>query len=232
MSVDAPGTEHDGGPEDGDQTGPASVQEADAGSGSREPASAGPRHGLETAIRRETGSGRVLASAMVALIVTLLCVYALLESTLQAINQPAWLIDPESAARFVAGLPDDADRGILGLLGLVTAVVGLIFVLVALRRGRSGRRSLPGGRIAVVLDDEVLASALARRARSAATVRPEQVTVVLSRNEAIVNVRPTSGIPVSAEAVLAAVEDELRRLRPQPYPLLRVRVAGTGVVGA
>jgi hypothetical protein len=169
---------------------------------------------------------------MVALIVTLLCVYALLESTLQAINQPAWLIDPESAARFVAGLPDDADRGILGLLGLVTAVVGLIFVLVALRRGRSGRRSLPGGRIAVVLDDEVLASALARRARSAATVRPEQVTVVLSRNEAIVNVRPTSGIPVSAEAVLAAVEDELRRLRPQPYPLLRVRVAGTGVVGA
>jgi hypothetical protein len=55
---------------------------------------------------------------------------------------------------------------------------------------------------------------------------------VLSRREAIVNVRPTSGIPVGAEDVLEAVEDELRRLRPEPYPLLRVRVAGTGVIGA
>ncbi|HKU11066.1 MAG TPA: hypothetical protein VJQ61_07540 [Sinomonas sp.] len=222
MSVDAPGTAHDG-----DHAPPPSDQGAVA-----EPGSKLPNHRLDRAVRRETGSGRVLASAIVALVVTLLCVYALLESTLQAINQPAWIIDPESAARFVSGLPEDADRNILGLLGLVIAVVGLIFVLVALLRGRSGRRSLPGQRVAVVLDDEVLASALARRARSAATVRPEQVNVVLSRNEAIVNVRPTSGIPVSAEAVLAAVEDELRRLRPHPYPLLRVRVAGTGVVGA
>ncbi|WP_171042417.1 DUF6286 domain-containing protein [Sinomonas gamaensis] len=183
-------------------------------------------------MRRETTSGRALASVVVALLVMLLCVYALLESTLQAIGQPAWIIDPESAARFVAGLPGGINAAILALLGIVVAIAGLIFVVLALRPGRAGRRFLPSRRIAVVLDDEVLASALARRARAAATVRPEQVTVVLSRREAIVNVRPTSGIPVRAEDVLAAVEDELRRLRPQPYPLLRVRVAGTGVIGA
>ena len=183
-------------------------------------------------MRRETTSGRVLASIVVAVVVMVLCVYALLESTLQAIGQPAWITDPESLARFVAGLPEGINPGILGLLGVVVAIVGLVFVLLALRPGRPGRRSLPGQRIAVVVDDEVLASALARRARAAATVRPEQVTVVLSRREAIVNVRPTSGIPVRAEDVLEAVEDELRRLRPEPYPLLRVRVAGTGVIGA
>lgn len=191
-----------------------------------------PSHGLDSALRRETTSGRAVAAVVVALLVMLLCVYALLESTLQAIGQPAWITDPESAARFVAGLPAGINPGILGLLGVVVAIVGLIFVVVALRPGRAGRRVLPSRRIAVVLDDEVLASALARRARAAATVRPEQVTVVLSHREAIVNVRPTSGIPVRAEDVLAAVEDELRRLRPQPYPLLRVRVAGTGVIGA
>jgi hypothetical protein len=191
-----------------------------------------PSHGLDSAVRRETTSGRALASVVVALLVMLLCVYALLESTLQAIGQPAWIIDPESAARFVAGLPGGINAAILALLGIVVAIAGLIFVVLALRPGRAGRRFLPSGRIAVVLDDEVLASALARRARAAATVRPEQVTVVLSPREAIVNVRPTSGIPVRAEDVLAAVEDELRRLRPQPYPLLRVRVEGTGVIGA
>lgn len=189
-------------------------------------------HGLESAVRRETTSGRVIASVVVAVVVTLFCVYLLLESTLQAIGQPAWITDPESASRFVAGLPQGVNLGILGLLGVVVAIIGLVFVLLALRPGRAGRRSLPSRRVAVVIDDEVLASALARRARAAATVRPEQVTVVLSQREAIVNVRPTSGIPVRAEDVLAAVEDELRRLRPEPYPLLRVRVAGTGVIGA
>ncbi|MDQ4501241.1 DUF6286 domain-containing protein [Sinomonas sp. ASV322] len=191
-----------------------------------------PDHGLALAVRRETSSGRVFAAALVALVVTLLCVYALLESTLQAIGQPAWIIDPETASRFVAGLPGGANAGVLGLLGVVVAVVGVGFVLLAVLPGRPGRRVLPSQRIAVVLDDEVLASALARRARTAATVRPEQVTVVVSHGEAIVNVRPTSGVPVRAEDVLAAVEDELKRLRPEPYPLLRVRVAGTGVIGA
>ncbi|MEA5454918.1 hypothetical protein SPF06_09320 [Sinomonas sp. JGH33] len=189
-------------------------------------------HGLALATRREMSSGRVFAAALVALVVTLLCVYALLESTLQAIGQPAWIIDPETASRFVAGLPGDVNAGILGLLGVLVAVVGVGFVLLAVLAGRPGRRVLPSTRIAVVLDDEVLASALARRARTAATVRPEQVTVVVSHAEAIVNVRPTSGVPVRAEDVLAAVEDELKRLRPEPYPLLRVRVAGTGVIGA
>lgn len=191
-----------------------------------------PAHGLGEAVRRETSSGRVLAAVIVAVVVALICVYALLESTLQAIGQPAWIIDPETAARFIAGLPNGVNQGILGLLGVVVALVGLGFVIAALTAGRPGRRVLPSQRIAVVMDDEVLASALARRARAAATVRPEQVTVFISRGEAVVNVRPTSGIPVRAEAVLAAVEDELKRLRPEPYPLLRVRVAGTGVVGA
>ena len=189
-------------------------------------------HGLDAAVRRETTSSRSATAGFVAFAVIALCAYILLESTLQAVGQPSWLIDPESAARAVAALPEGTNRGILGLVGALVAMVGLVLVGLALRRGRRGRRSLPGERVAVVLDDEVLASALASRARAAAVVRREQVTVVISDREAVVNVRPTSGIPVRAEDVLAAVEDELVRLRPEPYPVLRVRVEGTGVVGA
>lgn len=189
-------------------------------------------HGLESAVRRETSSSRAYVAGLVALVVAAVCAYGLLESTLQAVGQPAWLIDPESAARAVAGLPGGTNRGLLGLIGAVLAMAGLFLVVVAVRPGRRGRRSLPGGGIAVVVDDEVLASALARRARAAAVVRPEQVNVVITEREAVVNVRPTSGIPVRAEDVLAATEQELARLRPEPYPQLRVRVEGTGVVGA
>ncbi|GAB3279910.1 hypothetical protein GCM10027449_20600 [Sinomonas notoginsengisoli] len=183
-------------------------------------------------MRRETSSSRAYVAGLVALAVAIGCAYVLLESTLQAFGQPAWLVDPETAARRVAGLPEGVNRGLLGLIGGVIAMVGLFLVVLALTPGRRGRRSLPGRRIAVVVDDEVLASTLARRARAAALVRPEQVTVVITEREAIVIVRPTSGIPVRAEDVLTATEDELMRLRPAPYPQLRVRVEGAGVVGA
>ena len=149
--------------------------------------------GLESAVRRETSSSRAYVAGLVALAVTAVCAYGLLESTLQAVGQPAWLIDPESAARAVAGLPGGTNRGLLGVIGAVLAMAGLFLVIVAVRPGRRGRRSLPGGGIAVVVDDEVLASALARRARAAAVVRPEQVNVVITEREAVVNVGPGRG---------------------------------------
>lgn len=189
-------------------------------------------HGLDSAVRREMSSSRAYLAGFIALVVTAACAYLLLESTLQAVGQPAWLIDPESAAEWTARLPEGTNQGLLGLVGAVVAMAGLALVIVAVRPGRRGRRSLPGRRIAVVVDDEVLASALARRARAAAVVRPEQVTVVLSDREVTVNVRPTSGLPVRGEDVLAATEAELVRLAPDPYPQIRVRVEGTGVIGA
>ncbi|GAB4098026.1 hypothetical protein GCM10028789_01880 [Sinomonas halotolerans] len=191
-----------------------------------------PAHGLGKAVRRELTSSRAYTAGFVAAAVILACVYVLLESTLQVMGQPAWVVAPESAAAWVTGLPDGANRGLLGLAGALVAFVGLLLVFLALVPGRRGRRALGGRRVAVVVDDEVLASALARQARAAAVVRREQVTVVLSEREAVVNVRPTSGIPVRAEEVLAATEAELDRLGPEPYPQLRVRVEGTGVVGA
>ena len=85
---------------------------------------------------------------------------------------------------------------------------------------------------AVVVDDEVIASALARRARLAANVTPEQVMVVVSRRQVIVNVRPTSGVPVDGGAVRAAVDSELGEMALLPVPEVRINLASAGVIGA
>ena len=84
----------------------------------------------------------------------------------------------------------------------------------------------------MVVDDEVIASALARRARLAANVTPEQVMVVVSRRQVVVNVRPTSGVPLEEAAVLAAVEAELGEMALVPAPEVRVNLSSTGVIGA
>jgi hypothetical protein len=82
------------------------------------------------------------------------------------------------------------------------------------------------------VDDEVIASALARRARVAANLSQEQVMVTVSRQQVQVNVRPTSGVPLSPDAVRAAVLAELRDMSPFPMPDVRVSVSSAGVIGA
>ncbi|MFF1829182.1 DUF6286 domain-containing protein [Paenarthrobacter sp. NPDC058040] len=183
-------------------------------------------------LRRETHSSRAGAAGIAAVLVILLCVYALLESGVRAVGQPPWLIDPGTAAERIIALPSGIQPLLLGAAGAVIAMVGLFFFLHALLPGRRARHLLRDPRIAVVVDDEVLASALARRARTAANVTPEQVMVVVSQRLVVVNVRPTSGSRVSEEAVLAAVRAELEEMSPVPLPDVRVNLGTSGVIGA
>lgn len=183
-------------------------------------------------LRRETHSSRAGAAGIAAVLVILLCVYALLESGVRAVGQPPWLIDPGTAAERIIALPSGIQPLLLGAAGAVIAMVGLFFFLHALLPGRRARHLLRDPRIAVVVDDEVLASALARRARTAANVTPEQVMVVVSQRLVVVNVRPTSGSRVSEEAVLAAVRAELDEMSPVPLPDVRVNLGTSGVIGA
>lgn len=166
------------------------------------------------------------------MLVILVCVYALLESGVRAVGQPPWLVDPATAAENIIALPAGISPLLLGAAGAVGAMVGLFFLLHAVLPGRRARHLLRDPRIAVVVDDEVLASALARRARIAANVTQEQVMVVVSQRLVVVNVRPTSGSRVSEEAILAAVQAELEEMSPVPMPSVRVNLGTSGVIGA
>lgn len=188
--------------------------------------------GLRRILKRETRSSRAGVSGLAAVLVIGACVYALLESALRAIGQPPWLIDPQTAAERLIALPEGISPLLLGSLGAVVAMVGLIFFLNAVLPGRKSRHLLEDPRAGVVVDDEVIASALARAARTAANVTQEQVMVVVSRRQVVVNVRPTSGVPIHEEQIIAAVEAELQKMAPSPMPAVRVNVTTSGVIGA
>jgi hypothetical protein len=209
---------------------------------------------------RETHSSRAVVATLAAVLVLVLCAYGLLESAVHAIGQPAWLIEPQTAAERLVALPAGVPPLLLGALGAVLAMIGLFFLLNAVLPGRRARHVLNGEPVrsgpdsgpdadggatsgsggtadgwdspAVVVDDEVIASALARQARLAANVTPEQVMVVVSRRQVIVNVRPTSGVPLQEAAVRAAVEAELGEMALVPTPEVRVNLASAGVIGA
>lgn len=188
--------------------------------------------GMEKVLARETSSSRATASVIAAVLVIVLCGYALLETAVRAVGQPPWLVDPQTAADRITALPDGITPLLLGVIGAVLMAAGLFFFLNAILPGRRARHVLADPRAAVVVDDEVIASALARRARLAANVTREQVMVVVSRRQVLVNIRPTSGVPLREAEVRAAVEAELREMAPSPLPDVRVNLASAGVIGA
>lgn len=185
---------------------------------------------------RETHSSRAAVSVAAAILVLVLAAYGVLESGVHAVGQPAWLIEPQVAAQRIVDLPAGISPLLLAVVGAVLAMLGLIFLLNGVLPGKRARHLLAGARgerlPAVVVDDEVIASSLARRARLAANVTPEQVMVVVSQRQVLVNVRPTSGIPVDQDRVLDAVQDELDRMLLEPPPVPRVNVTASGVIGA
>jgi hypothetical protein len=186
-------------------------------------------------LHRETHSSRAAVATAAAVLVIVLAAYGLLEAAVHAIGQPAWLIEPQVAAERLVALPAGISPLLLGAIGAVLAMFGLVFFLNGVLPGRRARHLLGQGRTAgpaVVVDDEVIASSLARRARLAANVTPEQVMVMVSQRQVVVNVRPTSGVPVDEDAVLAAVQSELGAMALEPAPDVLVNVASSGVIGA
>ena len=82
-----------------------------------------------------------------------------------------------------------------------------------------------------MVDNEVIASALAKCARMAAGVTREQVVVVVSARYVQVNIRPTSGIRISEGDIKAAVEDQLEEMALRPTLAVTVRLADSGAIG-
>lgn len=182
-------------------------------------------------VRRELYSSRALASVVTSVSLIVGCLLVLFEAVLKAVGDEPFLLDVEAAAASVAALPGGVPASLLAAASVLLLIVGILLVLLAVLPGRRARYAIPDGRAAVVVDAEVVASSLARRARSAAGVAPEQVLVTVGRTDVRVRIHPTSGIPVSADSVREAVADDLRRLGMESVPRITVLVADTGVIG-
>lgn len=186
---------------------------------------------MRQAVRRETHSARSGLSTVAAIAITLVAVYGLLEAMLAALGEPPWLLSPISGMAWVAALPGGHAPVLLGATGVLLALVGLVFLGQGLLPGRRARHVIAHPRVAIVVEDEVIASALAKSARMAAGVTREQVVVVVSARQVQVNIRPTSGIRISEGDIKAAVEGQLEAMALEPAPSVAVRLADSGVIG-
>jgi hypothetical protein len=180
--------------------------------------------------RRELHSPRSVAAIAVAIVVILLCAVLGTEVVLLLIDQPALLATPAELAAGVASA-STVPASLLAAIAVGCALLALVLLIVAVAPGRRARHLIDSERTVTVVDDEVIASALAGRAARVGGVDPDSTKVSISRRLATVHLVPTSGQPVQRDWVQRAVRDQLDGLHLRPQLQTRIRVALGGKVG-
>lgn len=180
---------------------------------------------------RELTSGRSPAAIVLAVLIIVLCGYALFETSLKALGQEPLIATPETWWRWISTLSEEANVYALIAAGTALTLLGLVFFMHGVRAGHRARHSIQCEDAVLIVDDQVLAAALARRTRLDAAVGHGQVLVIIDGEHIEVQIRPTSGTPLNAETVIAGLEDELRINRIEPLPKIRVKISVGGVIG-
>ncbi|TFD49765.1 hypothetical protein E3T46_13000 [Cryobacterium sp. Hh11] len=181
--------------------------------------------------RREIHSPRSAAAITVAAVVIVLCGWLGTEMVLLLFGQPALLATPADLAAGVASA-SSLPIPLLGTIAAGCALLGLVLLIVAVAPGRRARHLINSERTVTVVDDEVIASAVARYAARVGGIDPDNTRVSVSRRIATVHLTPTSGQPVQQAAVQQAVREQLDGLQLRPALQTRVVVAVEGRVGA
>ncbi len=182
--------------------------------------------------RRETRSPRSVLASICAIALILVLAWAALEILLDVLKWPPLLVSPENAARALVDVAPAAAPWLIAA-GAIAALIGLVLIGVGIAGGRRARHLLPTERSVTVVDDEAIASALARHASLAADIGPDSTRVTVTRRHADIRMTPISGTPIDGTAVRDAVARELASYVLQPALLPpRLLVDQRGKVGA
>ncbi len=179
---------------------------------------------LRTVVRRETHSPRTGAMLLVVVLLILAAVYAAVEIVLALAGRQPLLVAPAAAVEALAALPMTVAPAGLIAAGAVIALVGVVVFAVGVSPGRLSRHEMAWGDRAVVVDNGVVASALAQHVSTASGIARENVVVGVAHRTVDVTVRPPVGIPVEAERLRQIVEDEVASYRLSPSVRTRIRV--------
>jgi hypothetical protein len=180
-------------------------------------------------VRRETHSSRSGSAIVLAVLLILLFAWLGTEAVLAVLGRPALLVAPQDGASALLNAAA-APIALTAAAGAVAALIGLVLIIVSFAPGRRGRRAVGIDRTAAVVDDRVIAQAVARTAGHAGDVDPDQVSVSVGARVVAVTVGRTSGRSIDVAPIREAVDAELATYDCTPRLRSKVRLSEKGTV--
>ena len=181
-------------------------------------------------LRRETHVSRSAAVSVVMVVVVLAAIVVVVGAAVVLLDQRIAGFDPRSVFDAARTAPRAVVAAIAIPAGAVVALIGLCLVLQGVLPSRRPRHTMSSARLAIVVDDEVIASAAARAARSVTRLGPDAVVGTVGKRSVDVVLRPAAGVDVPVVAAGDAVEAELAAIDAVPALEPRIRVQPTGRV--
>lgn len=175
-------------------------------------------------VRRETHSPRTVAMVVAVVLLILGLAYVGVEIVLYLLAQPALLLGPAAAAAAIVGLPTARPAGLVIAGGVILALLGLVFLILGLTPGRLAKHVMADDDRAVVVDNGVIAAALAQRVSVETGIPREDITVGVAHRTVDVVVRSGFGDAHDPAPITHVVDAELERYALVPGVRSRVRV--------
>lgn len=179
---------------------------------------------LRTVVRRETHSPRTVAMLVVVVLLLLVLAYAAVEIILNLTGAQPLLVDPGEALNAVVAAPTALMPVAFIVGGVVLDLLGLIVLVLALKPGRLSRHEMAWGERAVVVDNGVVASALAQHLSNESGIARDDIVVGVAHRSVDVTVRPPVGIPVDEAQLRRIVDEEVTAYKLTPAVRTRLRV--------
>lgn len=174
-------------------------------------------------VRRETHSPRSGAAVLFASVLAL--------ALLAAVAIGAWwMLD----AGFRAGaerwtLPEGSDIDTVMIIGGIAALVlAVLLIAAAVAPGPRARRARVTDRMALLVDDGVLADAAAHAVAHRCGLPPAQVSATVGRREVVIRLTPISGVRVDRALAGRAAADAIAEAEFDTTP--RVEISERGVI--
>lgn len=181
---------------------------------------ASPDRALARVQRRETHSPRSTAMVVAVVLMIALVAYLGAEAVLLMAGAPALIGAPADLLRSLSAASGTA----MTAIGAAVALVGAVLVVIAVTPGRLAKHTMPAadGTI-VVVDNGVIATALAQHLSDALGIDRRRLTVGVGHRRVDVTVRPETGLGIDLDGVRAAAQAELATYRLNPSVALSVR---------
>ncbi|WP_368498108.1 DNA/RNA endonuclease G [Herbiconiux sp. A18JL235] len=177
---------------------------------------------LRRVVRRETHSPRTVATVVVLVLVALALAYLGTEIVLRLAGAGPLLVAPAAGLDWLVSLPSAQPAAAVVAGAAVIAVLGVVLIVLAIGAGRLPKHRM--GPDAVVVDNGVIASALAQHVADEHGLRRDEVTVGIAHRTADVTVHPEAGTEIDRFAVIRTATDELDRYELDPRVRVRARV--------